>query len=57
MNPAITKEHNMNEYGQTCKASPALAVNELFHTAPRTMSTIFAVVAAAVVTTGIAQLF
>ena len=47
----------MNEYAQNTKAAPALAVNELFHTAPRTMSTIFAVVAAAVVSTGISQLF
>jgi hypothetical protein len=47
----------MNEYAQNTKAAPALAVHELFHTAPRTMSAIFAVVAAAVVTTGISQLF
>ena len=47
----------MNEYAQSTKATPALAVNELFHTAPRTMSAIFAVVAAAVVSTGISQLF
>jgi hypothetical protein len=39
------------------RVSPALAVGELFRTAPRTMSTLFAVVAAAVAGGALAILF
>lgn len=46
----------MNTLTNTTKASPTLVVGELFHTAPRTMSTLFGVVAAAVVTAAVAGL-
>ena len=46
----------MNTTAHTGKVAPALVVGELFHTAPRTMSTLFAVVAAAVLTGAVAGL-
>ena len=46
----------MSENARTASLSPTAAVDQMFHTAPRLLGTLFAAIAAIVVGTGIGQL-